>query len=65
VSFHKLFVIFFDDRLLLGLWNWSDVKFLSLLNDYLVAITIPIPFCAGRTEPNARATGTLITAARF
>ena len=124
-SFHKLLVIFFDDRLLLGVWNWSDVKFLSLLNDCLVAITIPIPFddrgifgfydgchrrrdqrccyasedklahrsvskelrlienleivtvvpffrplarsyfCAGRREPNARATGTLITAARF
>jgi hypothetical protein len=23
VSFHKLLVIFFDDRLLLGVWNWS------------------------------------------
>jgi len=39
-----LVAFFFDDCLLLRMGNWKNFKFLPLLNDRLVALTIPIPF---------------------
>jgi hypothetical protein len=39
-----LVAFLFDDCLLLRMGNWQNFKFLPLLNDRLVALTIPIPF---------------------
>jgi hypothetical protein len=39
-----LVAFLFDDCLLLRMGNWQNFKFLPLLSDRLVALTIPIPF---------------------